>query len=188
MTDSPLYGLILMGGQSTRMGTDKSLINYSGAPQREHLFTLVSTCCETVYTSCRKDQEVPANLNPLPDYYSFPGPINGILSAFHAHPHVSWLILAVDMPYVDDAALQLLLAHRNRNKMATCFLHAPQKFPEPLLTVWETSSHAPLLAFAHSGRASPKAFLEQADIQTVAPPDQKILLNVNYPGTPGLLL
>jgi len=182
MIQTKPYGLILTGGQSTRMGTDKSLLNYNGTPQREYLFALLSPYCATVFTSCRKDQDVPPALNPLVDQYTFPGPVNGILTAFQLHPSEGWLILAVDMPFVDEDALQLLLSHRNRNKVATCFLHLPQRFPEPLLTIWEPSAGESLLAFAQSGNISPRAFLEQADIEMVEPPDQKILLNINYPG------
>jgi molybdopterin-guanine dinucleotide biosynthesis protein A len=170
------------------MGTNKSLLNYNGTPQRDYLFKLLSKFCSCVFTSCKKDQEVPPALNPLADYYSFPGPINGILSAFQAHPKESWLILAVDMPFVDERALQLLLSHRNTKKLATCFIHSPEKFPEPLLTVWEPSAYAPLLAFAESGNVSPRAFLAQADIQAVEPHDRKILLNINYPKDKDVLL
>ncbi|MDH4089736.1 MAG: NTP transferase domain-containing protein [Cyclobacteriaceae bacterium] len=181
MINTTPYGLILTGGQSTRMGTNKSLLNYNGTPQREYLFKLLSKCCSGVFTSCREDQEVPQSLNPLTDYYNFPGPINGILSAFQAHPKESWLILAVDMPFVDEKALQFLLSHRDKRKLATCFMHSPAKFPEPLLTLWEPAAHAPLLAFAQAGNMSARAFLAQANIQTIEPYDKKILLNINYP-------
>jgi molybdopterin-guanine dinucleotide biosynthesis protein A len=182
------YGLILTGGQSTRMGSDKSLLQYTGKPQREHLHTLLSTLCANVFTSCRKDQEVPAALNPLCDYYTFPGPINGILTAFRAHPEVCWLIVAVDMPFIDEPALQVLWQGRNQQKLATCFLHSPENFPEPLLTVWEPKAFPLLLDFAQDGNISPRAFLEQSDVQTLKAPNKQILLNINYPRDIGPLL
>lgn len=167
------------------MGTDKSLLEYKGKPQREYLFGLLSKFCSHVFTSCRKDQDVPPALNPIVDFYSFPGPINGILSAFHAHPNTSWLILAVDMPFVDEIVLALLLKHRDKSKVATCFLHSPDEFPEPLLTLWEPSAYPLLLDFAQSRNLSPRAFLEQSDIKTIQAPNEKILLNINYPEDKG---
>jgi len=188
MVNSRPYGLILSGGQSTRMGTDKSLLDYKGKPQREYLFELLSKFCASVFTSCRKDQEVPALLNPIVDAYTIQGPVNGILSAFRAHPKTSWLIVAVDMPFIDEAALQLLLDNRDENKMATCFLHMPDKFPEPLFTLWEPSAYPALLKFTSSGNISPRSFLEQHEVKMITPPDEKILLNINYPKDRGPLL
>lgn len=175
------YGLVLSGGFSTRMGTDKSLLDYRGKPQREYLFELLSTFCSRVFTSCRQDQDVPASLNPITDHYNFAGPINGILSAFRIHPDKSWLIVAVDMPFVDDGALQLILDHREKEKIATCFLHMPENFPEPLLTLWEASAYPLLLHYVESGNISPRVFLETHEVKLITPPDQKILLNINSP-------
>lgn len=179
--DAKPFGLVLSGGQSTRMGTDKSLLSYHGMPHREYLFELLSAYCSRVFTSCRKEQEIPAALNPIADYYNFPGPINGILSAFRAHPETSWLIVAVDMPFVDKGVLQQLLNHRDKNKLATCFLHLPETFPEPLLTLWETSAYPLLLRYAESGNISPRVFLESHAVTMITPRDQKILLNINSP-------
>jgi len=116
-------GLVLSGGKSTRMGKDKSLIAYHGGkPQREYVFDLLSECCDNVFTSCRKEQEIPKHLNPLPDRYDFGGPVNGILSAFALHPDKAWLVVAVDMPNVTSRALQTLLSQRDPNRLATVFL------------------------------------------------------------------
>jgi molybdenum cofactor guanylyltransferase len=175
------FGLVLSGGKSTRMGTDKSLLNYRNKPQREYLYELLSAFCSRVFTSCRKDQEVPTTLNPITDYYNFPGPINGILSAFREYPDKSWLIVAVDMPFVDDVVLQQLLNHRDNSKVATCFLHLPENFPEPLLTLWEASAYPLLISYAESGNVSPRVFLETHQVKLIIPHDQKILLNINSP-------
>ncbi len=188
MTSDKPNGLVLTGGQSRRMGKDKSLLVYQGKPQREYLFDLLSSVCSKVFTSCRTDQEVPPELNPIFDQFDFPGPINGILSAFQTSPDVSWLILAVDMPFIDDTALDFLGKNRDKNKVATCFLNMREKFPEPLLTLWEPSAYPLLLNFANSGNISPRAFLEQADIKAIPPPNEKILLNINYPKDMGPLL
>ncbi len=175
------FGLVLTGGKSTRMGTDKSLLNYRGKPQRDYLFELLASFCSRVFTSCRKDQDVPAALNPLIDYYSFPGPINGRMSAFREYPDTSWLIVAVDMPFVDEGVLQQLLNHRDKNKLATCFLHLPENFPEPLLTLWEASAYPLLLSYTESGNISPLVFLETHEVNMITPSDQKLLLNINTP-------
>jgi len=188
MIHPDVFGLILAGGKSIRMGTDKSLLDYKGKPQREHLFEMLSTICEEVFTSCREDQNVPDSLHPLRDQFSYPGPISGILTGLKNNPKKAWLILAVDMPFVDEAALEFLLNHRDKNKVATCFLHKAEKFPEPLLTLWEPSTYELLEKFVARGGISPRFFLETSDVKTLLPPNEKILLNINYPKDRGPLL
>lgn len=178
---SDLYGLILSGGFSTRMGTDKSLLVYHGKPQREYLFTVMQAFCEKVFVSCRKDQDIPAELNPLPDIYDFSSPMNGILSAFTQHPEKAWLVIAVDMPYVDEQVLHTLIQARNKQKMATCFFNDERKLPEPLLTIWEPAAFALLQQQAEQGMISPQKFLIEAAIQLASVPHSKALRNINTP-------
>ncbi len=178
---APLNGLILTGGYSTRMGTDKSLLVYHGMPQREYLFELLGTCCKEVFTSCRKDQQVPSRLNPLYDNVEITGPMGGILSAF-THQVSGWLVLAVDMPFVTKGALEFLLRERDPNRLATCFMNPELKRPEPLFTIWERECFPYLTAFVKSGNISPRYFLETHSVKMIDPPDSKILININFPG------
>ena len=53
---SVLHGLVVCGGQSTRMGMDKSQLQYHGVPQREWLYELLQPLCEDVYISCNAEQ------------------------------------------------------------------------------------------------------------------------------------
>ena len=188
MIYTDVYGLILAGGKSVRMGTDKGLLDYKGKPQREYLFDLLSKLCEHVFTSCRKEQNVPSSLNPITDKFDYTGPINGILSGLQTNPEKAWLIIAVDMPFVDQPSLEFLLKNRQKNKVATCFLHEPENFPEPLLTLWEPAAYPLLVSYAAGGNISPRLFLESNPVGVLKPPEKKILSNINYKKDMGPLL
>jgi molybdenum cofactor guanylyltransferase len=163
------------------MGKDKGLIIYHGKPQREYLFELLSRYCHSVYTSCYAGQVVPEHLNPLIDEYDLHSPINGILTSLKKNPGKAWLVVAVDMPNVNDQVLQLLVNNRDQHKVATCFYNAETKLPEPLLTIWETSSLPLLMKFVAAGKVSPRDFLTTHPVRLVDTPDNKILFNVNSP-------
>ena len=163
------------------MGKDKSLLIYHDRPQREYLFHLLSQHCDRVYTSCRRDQVIPESLNPLPDHFEINGPLNGILSAFVSSPETSWLVVAVDMPYVNGSTLQLLAGNRDRTKLATCFYNPALRQPEPLLTLWEDRCYPFLLEFLEQGNMSPRVFLQTHPVNMILPPDEKTLLNFNAP-------
>jgi molybdopterin-guanine dinucleotide biosynthesis protein A len=181
MIHKDIYGLVLAGGRSVRMGTDKGLLDYNGKPQREFMFDLLSKVCEKVFTSCRKEQNVPDSLNPIPDKFEYEGPINGILSGIQTNQGKAWLIIAVDMPYVDLQALLHLLNNRDQSKVATCYLHEAENFPEPLLTLWEPAAYSKLDAYATAGNISPRYFLESNAVKIVKPTNNQILVNINTP-------
>lgn len=176
-----LNGLVLAGGRSTRMGQDKSLLVYHGMPQREYLFNLLSLYCNQVFTSCNNLQQVPSSLNPVPDRFEIHGPLNGIVSAFAFDPHCSWLIVAIDMPFVNEATLELLLSNRDQARVATCFYNPAREQPEPLLTIWEDHAYPALLGFAEKGHISPQEFLKMHAVKMINPPDDKTLSNFNTP-------
>ncbi len=52
-----LYGLILAGGKSVRMGSDKSVINWHGKEQRYYMADILAGFCKEVFISCRAEQQ-----------------------------------------------------------------------------------------------------------------------------------
>lgn len=172
-------GLILAGGKSQRMGSDKSLINFHGKPQREYLFDLLSEVCATVYTAHKSGLVVPEYLNPIPDRFEIESPLNGILSAFTYAPNVAWLTAPVDMPNIDLHLLRYLLQHRNANTVATCFTDSDGKDPEPLFTLWEPTAYPLLKKYYDDGGKGVKYFLLNHPINLIAAPDKRLHLNIN---------
>ena len=51
-----IYGLILTGGQSRRMGHDKALLEYQGVSQLSETYELLGRHLSEVFVSVRKDQ------------------------------------------------------------------------------------------------------------------------------------
>jgi len=180
MPQRTLNGLVLAGGRSTRMGMDKGMLKYHGKPQREFLIDLLAGLCNRVYTSCRRDQDIPDLYNPLVDRFEISGPMNGIMSAF-ANKHTSWLVVAVDMPFVDKQTLQRLIDERDPGKIATCYYNRETAQPEPLLTLFERRAYRHLCDFTSKGNASPREFLGTYPVNFIEPTDNKSLLNINSP-------
>lgn len=177
-----LYGLVLSGGKSTRMGKDKGLITYHGKPQREYIYDLLGEVCEETFLSIRQNQlgEVPENYEVILDEDEFKGPFNGILSAHKKFPKVAWLVLACDLPLMSITALQELILQRNTNKLATAFALKESLLPEPLVAIWEAKALSQATSFMNSTEGTgPRKFLIQNEVQLVFPNDENILLNTN---------
>jgi molybdenum cofactor guanylyltransferase len=177
--DQEIFGLILAGGQSSRMGMDKSRIEFHGKPQREYLFELLSKFCNKVFTSCKKTEQIPSNLNPIADHYELESPLNGILTAFHHTPNVAWLTVPVDMPLIDADTISHLISNRDSHKVATCFYDSDGKNPEPLLAIWESCAAPLLLKFYNENNFSPRKFLQQSNTKLVTVLNASALTNIN---------
>lgn len=179
-----LNGLVLTGGRSTRMGQDKSLLTYHGQPQRVHLTELLKPYCRTVYWSVNAEQATtltPADPPAITDVFDLPGPLNGILSAFHHHPDVAWLVVACDMPLLTEQTIRALVHGRNPAKPATAFYDSDGQFPEPLLSIWEPAMVSVVQDARAAGYYAPRHMLMLADCQLLTVPEVDELLNVNDP-------
>ncbi len=177
-----LYGLVLSGGKSTRMGADKSVISYHGKPQREYLYDLLNQSCEETFVSLREDQEgaLPSCIKTIVDLNEYKGPYNGLLSAHKKYPKVAWLVLACDLPLMDLEALQELIAARNPEKMATAFALKENPLPEPLCAIWEPHAFADSVRYLDLGTGTcPRKFLINHDTKLVFPKNENVLLNAN---------
>ena len=177
-----LFGLVLSGGKSTRMGTDKGLIKYHGVPQREYLYDLLSQVCKETFISLREEQEaeLPSGMQTIVDLNEFRGPYNGLLSAHKKYPEAAWLVLACDLPLMDLEALNELISQRDNAKQATAFALKENPLPEPLCAIWEPHAFADSLRYLESGVGTcPRKFLINNDTKLVFPKNEKVLLNAN---------
>ncbi|SIQ80996.1 NTP transferase domain-containing protein [Maribacter ulvicola] len=177
-----LYGLVLSGGKSTRMGEDKGLIAYHNLPQREYLYHLLNEVCDQTFLSIRKDQEkdISNDFETIVDNDEFRGPYNGLLSAHKTYPEAAWLVLACDLPLMDKKALQELVAARNANKIASAFADADNPLPEPLCAIWEPEALQKSVTYLEAGNGScPRKFLINSDVNLVFPKHKEVLLNAN---------
>ena len=176
----PLYGLILNGGKSSRMKTDKSKLVYHSKDQIQHLTLLLSKICEEVFISSKK---LTSDYNNIIDKYNLNSPLNAVLSAFAKYPDASWLIVACDMPLINEQTLKKLVKNQDLSKLAITYLNPEDKLPEPLITIWNPISYPLLLDFYKSGNKSPRRFLIKHlnQIATLLPFDKNELFNANTP-------
>jgi len=182
--EAPLAGLVLAGGQSRRMQRDKAALEFGGETQLARAVRLVGRYAPATFVSVRPDQQDDAERRRFPqiiDRIADAGPAAGILAALAARPDHAWLVVAVDLPLLDAATLERLLAARAPGAVATAYRSAEDGLPEPLCAIWEPASRALLEAFVAGGRSCPRKFLltHAAPLVELASPGA--LANVNTP-------
>lgn len=175
-------GLVLAGGQSSRMGEDKGLIKYHGRSQRSHVAQLMSDLGLESYLSLRAESVNTEGHQVIRDTFLGLGPMGGILSAFKAYPDHTWMTVACDLPYLSKQTLAQLLEARDPSKLATCFHNSDTGFPEPLITIWEPRAYQQLLMFLAQGYACPRKVLINNDVKQIEMQHKLEMTNVNTPG------
>jgi molybdopterin-guanine dinucleotide biosynthesis protein A len=90
-----MTGVVLAGGQSTRMGRDKATLEFDGQPLLERAVAVLRECFPEVMV-IRQD-DVPGL-----------GPIGGLLTALRRAPEI--FVVACDMPFLDAALIREMAA------------------------------------------------------------------------------
>ena len=181
---TPQFGLVLAGGSSSRMRTDKAALAYGSRPQLAEVYDLLARHVERAFVSVRPDQVGEALRARYPRVVDGPvghGPIAGIIAAQARHPDVAWLVVACDLPFLDDATLETLLARRDPRRLATAFTSRHDGLPEPLCAVYEPASREAILKHVASGRNCPRKFLLDHDVLRLEPATPAALDNANTP-------
>ena len=170
-------GLVLVGGKSTRMGQDKSELNYFGKPQKEVARGLLENSNLETYYSVKNASE---NSQEISDKFLNLGPFGGICSAFQKDPNAAWFVLAADVPFVNDEIIQLLSKHRNPSKVATAVKGVGKEFVEPLITIYEPKAYPILLQYLAQGYSCPRKMLINSNVEIVEIADD-FIRNINTP-------
>lgn len=180
----PLYGLVLAGGKSRRMGQDKATLRRDGQSQLAYVVQLLGELLERVFVSARADQQDEAErsqFEQIVDRYQDLGPVAGILSAMERYPHVDWLVLACDLPNIDATTLSHLLEKRAHDKPFSAYVSSHDGLPEPLCAVYTASSSQIVRRFVADGVHCPRKILIRSDTLLLDQPNPLALENVNTP-------
>lgn len=181
---APLYGLVLSGGHSRRMGQDKAAIQIDGRSQLERAMALLQPLVTRAYVSVREDQRnepLRARHAQIVDRGDVSGPAAGISAAQALEPAAAWLVIACDLPRLDASTLQQLVARRDPARIAIAYRSAFDGLPEPLCAIYEPRAAAALAAFLAGGRACPRKFLIESDALLLDSPNPEALDNMNTP-------
>lgn len=177
-----LYGLVICGGESTRMGTDKSLLVYYQKPQYEHVANLLAPLCERVVLCCNAEQYRTfrtgyPKLADLPEFAGA-GPMSGLLTAFETLPGNDFLVAGCDYPCLTTDELANFLHDTDKDLLASAFYNQ-NAFYEPLLGWYSRSAGDALMQTFKNGSRSLQRFLQAENAGKYRPMSERTMLSVD---------
>ena len=171
-----MLGVILCGGQSTRMGTDKGLIKTDGATWAQTAAGKMAALHLPVLLSVNKDQYnsyttvfTAAQLVKDIEAIDVKGPLLGLLSMHIKHPSNDFFILACDMPLMETTTLKQLYGEYEK-QTADAYVFTNNGVPEPLCAIYTAAALLHILQLLQTNqlaRHSMKYALEQVSTFSV---------------------
>ena len=180
-----LFGLVVCGGESSRMGMDKSQLVYYQKSQNYHLYEMLKPFCIRVFISCNKKQStaIDSYYEKIIDFeeYQNLGPIAALLSAFLKFPDKDFIVLGCDYPFLKISDIQKLIDEKDNNHKANSFYNNLAKTKEPLLAYYSSECYPKLLEYYENKNYSLKQFLNEIDSKDIHPESKESIMSIDTP-------
>lgn len=165
------------------MGQDKAGLTYHDEAEWKRAYDLLSRHTDRAYLSVNQTQAIDdtySGVEQIIDIWENIGPMNGIASAMQTHPKAAWLVVACDMPSLNDDTVRHLIAKRDAIRDATVYVSGPGSL-EPLCAIYEPSIEPAITESILKGSYSLYRCLESRTIERVSPVNPNTLVNINTP-------
>lgn len=182
--DLRIFGVILAGGESRRMGADKALVALAGRPLIAHVLDRLEPQVERVLISANGELSRFAGFGcPVLADTAPQGPLSGVLSALTAAAGIGATHIVstpVDTPFLPgDLVPQLLLtAEGSREGLAFA---SDATGDHPATALWPVGLAPALSEFLASGEAKVTRFTAAHGAVRAVFPDPRAFLNLNTP-------
>ena len=186
-----MLGVVLCGGKSTRMGSDKGLLKSETTTWVQSAAEKLKTLGLPVKISVNKDQHKeysavfsPNNLIIDEPSLQLHGPLYGVVSSYLHNQGDDLFVLACDMPLMETFLLEKLFRIYQENPEPDAFVYSNDGEPEPLCGIYKAIGLSEILEMYHAQQLtkhSMKFMLDHINTFTVPIPDEykKFFRNFN---------
>ena len=127
-------GIILSGGKSSRMGSDKGLLILNGKPLIQYSIDVLKELCSEIIICANNPAYDTFGYPVIKDVYPDLGPIGGIYTGLLNSGSESNFILSCDMPFINPQIIIYLLSNRDKS-LASIPTHG-KNIIEPLCALY----------------------------------------------------
>jgi len=140
-----MLGVVLCGGQSSRMGSDKGLLMLNDKTWTQKAIDTLRNFQIPIVVSVNKNQYQDYSSifhvdSLIPDDPSLQlhGPLCGLLSVHFKYPEEDLLILACDMPLINTELISELLTNYDTEAADDAFIYTTDGEPEPMPGIYRS--------------------------------------------------
>lgn len=179
-------GVILAGGRSSRMGSNKALLPYRGGRFIEAISRqLAELFREVIIVTNHPEQYAFLPFRKVRDIFPGMGPLAGIHAGLAASSGEAAFVAACDMPYLNTGLIRRLV-HSSGSECVV--IPETPRGPEPLHAIYGKGCLVEIEAALHAGQKRIRSFFSQSSILTIPAsevalfdPDFTSFCNINTP-------
>lgn len=183
--------IVLAGGQSSRMGSDKWTLSLEGKSVAERIIHVLAECCSPIYivvaNPSKPFETVNKQVEIIHDLVADCGPLGGVYTGL-SHSEATWnLVTACDMPFVSKRLVELMFQRAEETGSHVIVPEWGGKL-HPLHAVYSKECLERLKAYVFAGGRKVMEFvhtlqpliLSEQEVQVVDP-QGLALFNMNRP-------
>ncbi|MFT5777218.1 MAG: molybdopterin-guanine dinucleotide biosynthesis protein A [Crocinitomicaceae bacterium] len=129
-------GIILAGGKSTRMGSDKGLVEFKGIPMIQHIIAEFKQLNLPIIIVANNEAYSKFGVRLVTDLIKDKGPVGGIYTALTVSDTDVNVIVSCDVPFVKKELIVTLL---NESKESEVTISSFEGREHPLIGVYKKS-------------------------------------------------
>ena len=179
-------GYVLVGGKSSRLGIDKALLEFEGAPLVTRVANVVRAAAGRVTIVGESKKYGHLGLRVIPDPVEDFGPLAGLLAALEDSESPWNLVTACDMPYLDARFLSFLFEEAEAARADILLPVDSEGNPEPLCAVYSLAARSTIRRRVEQGIHKITQAFQGLRVDELVPhryarfnPDGRIFINLN---------
>lgn len=116
MNKKNITGIILAGGKSSRMGSDKALILFKNQTFLEHVIHALKPLVDNILIVSNNPEHGEFNYERIPDAIPDAGPMAGLHAGLTHSKTENNLVLSCDVPLIQTSVLEMIIANNEEAK------------------------------------------------------------------------
>lgn len=164
-----LSGIILAGGQSRRMGTDKAFLEIGGRLLIERVLDVVASLSDDIVIVTNSPERYTAfGVQLVTDIFPGTGALGGIYTGLQASRHAYGLVVACDMPFLNRGLLRYMAGLASDVDAVVPALGTASPDPSSIHTARKWDLHPLHAIYAKTCLAPIERALQRGDLRTIA--------------------
>lgn len=160
-----ITGIILAGGKSSRMGTDKGFLDFNGKPFIQHSIDAMKSLVDDILIVSDNPGYDIFNQRRITDLIKDSGPLAGLYSGLNASKTMYNLVLSCDIPLINKSVLTHLLNNINEDIEVTQL--KSREHNNPLIAIYKTTCKKTCLELLNQGEKRLGVAIQHLNSKTI---------------------
>jgi len=179
--EKQITGIILAGGKSSRMGTEKGFVMYKNKAFIQHIIEAIQPLVDKIIiVSNNPDYDI-LKLKRVPDLIENAGPLAGVYTGLSFSETKNNLVISCDVPLINSETLSLLIDHVDNDTDVVQLKSRGKSMP--LIAMYKKQSANVFLTLLNEGERRLRVAIKQLKVTTITldKNQEKFTTNINTP-------